>query len=189
LSFAFSQTTLPKQQKKVSIMDRRSAAYHNVELTIWRNNELGYYVEVISVNQDIVSYTHEEGDGLGRQTVKNFLTTFHRCKYEEDVLHLRKQGRDMVHLCPDLDGSVTHRNTHSFRKCNCDHKLRAHLSRQSAPPVNSLWVHKKTKVTYLITHYVIIEKTMDLGVVYRSNDGYYWVRPLWEFTDGRFTPK
>jgi len=54
----------------------------------------------------------------------------------------------------------------------------------------TIWRHEKTKNTYeIIASHALIEGTLEPVVVYREvgGEGPAWVRPLWEFLDGRFT--
>ncbi len=53
------------------------------------------------------------------------------------------------------------------------------------PVPGSMWVHRKGGV-YRVVCAAIIEATLTAAVVYEGN-GKTWVRPLAEFTDGRFT--
>lgn len=48
------------------------------------------------------------------------------------------------------------------------------------------WIHKKTGHRYEIVTFGLIEATLEPSVVYRSDKGQVWIRPVTEFFDGRF---
>lgn len=56
---------------------------------------------------------------------------------------------------------------------------------RNGPLPGSLWTHRKGGMYRVITT-AILEATLTPVVVYEGN-GIRWVRPVVEFTDGRFT--
>lgn len=59
------------------------------------------------------------------------------------------------------------------------------VSEAGAPSIGSTWTHKSGS-TYRVVAIALDESSLGRLVVYRG-DGLTWVRPLSEFTDGRFT--
>lgn len=56
----------------------------------------------------------------------------------------------------------------------------------SSQPKFGHWKHKNGG-SYQIIYFGLVEKTMEPCVVYMSlSNGTIWVRPCWEFFDGRF---
>lgn len=54
--------------------------------------------------------------------------------------------------------------------------------------VGSRWVHSKSGGVYVLLGLATLERTLEQCVVYRRADGgETWIRPVTEFTDGRFT--
>lgn len=57
--------------------------------------------------------------------------------------------------------------------------------------IGSVWRHMKSGHDYIVFDLAVIERTMEDAVVYHRlnpiEDSRKWVRPLAEFTDGRFS--
>jgi hypothetical protein len=63
------------------------------------------------------------------------------------------------------------------------------MAKYSDPEPQSVWRHVKRGSTYIVDGFCTIEATMERGVIYTSmTDERVWVRPVSEFTDGRFEP-
>lgn len=56
----------------------------------------------------------------------------------------------------------------------------------SSQPRHGWWEHVKTKQSYSIIAFGLIEKTLEPSVIYQGANGQVWVRPCHEFFDGRF---
>lgn len=56
----------------------------------------------------------------------------------------------------------------------------------SSQPRFGWWEHVKTKQSYTILAFGLIEKTLEPSVVYQGPNGQVWIRPATEFFDGRF---
>ena len=56
------------------------------------------------------------------------------------------------------------------------------------PQVGSFGRHVKTGGVYMVCGGAVWEATVEAALAYRAADGVVWIRPVAEFTDGRFVP-
>lgn len=73
---------------------------------------------------------------------------------------------------------------------NLDELLLELKEKRKEVPVGSLWRHLKTDTLYTVKDIIVVESDLTFAVSYKrlgDTSRLYWLRPLDEFLDGRFT--